>query len=97
MKGAMVADTDLRVVESIGMLPTSQRTAPIVRNLLSKEFVEAYPALTRMLSSPDLDKNILKMVIGRIRLVARGQESVDAASVDVGNALAQAYFPNMDS
>lgn len=92
----MPTDRDWRIVESIGMLPASQRTMQIVEKLLDNDFVANYPALTRMLASPDLDKHLLKVVIDHIRMVTNGKESLDAASVDVGQALARAYFPQPD-
>ena len=89
----MVLDTDLRAVESIGMLPASQRTPCIVSGLLSASFVTDHPTLVRMLSSHDLDASILKLLLDRIKLVYRGNEDVHDASVNVGNVLARAYLP----
>ena len=88
-----MSDTDFRIVESIGMLPASQRTPSIVSNLLSSTFVADHPTLVRMLSNPDLDTTLLKMFLDRIRLVQKGRKDVHDASVDVGDALARAYFP----
>lgn len=86
-------DADLRTAESIGMLPISQRTPPIVKSLLSQDFVAAYPTLVHMLSSASLDQSILSLVIDRFRQVRSGNENVHEASVDVGQALATHYFP----
>ena len=88
-----MSDADFRTVQSIGMLPVTQRTPAIVNGLLSKTFVETHPTLVRMLSSPDMDTSILALIIERIRLVQKGNEGVHEASVDVGGALARTYFP----
>jgi hypothetical protein len=89
----MVLDADYRAVESIGMLPASQRTPDIVKSLLSPTFVADHPTLVRMLSTSDMDSTILKLFLDRIKLVRKGQEDVHDASVDVGGALARVYFP----
>lgn len=90
----MQRDVELRMVESIGMLPASQRTPAIVAGLLPSAFVESHPTLVRMLSDPDMDVAMLKMVLDRIGLVRGGHNDVHDASVEVGNALAATYFPN---
>ena len=75
------------------MLPASQRTPCIVSGLLSASFVADHPTLVRMLSTPDLDTAILKLLLDRIKLVHKGNKDVHDASVDVGHALASTYFP----
>ena len=90
----MLRDDDLRIVESLGMLPASQRTPSIVASLLSHDFVCKHPTLVRMLSSASRDKSLLKLCLDKIRHVRAGDGCVHDASVDIGNALADVYFPS---
>lgn len=92
----MIQDEDLRVVESLGKLPAAQRTPRIVSRLLSPKFIRDHPTLVRMLSSTQMDAEILELMLDRVRHVRQGHENVHDASVDVGAALAKTYFPEAE-